>query len=243
MNITVVHGQTRRGSTYNITKLLLDALSESAVKINEFFLPAALPHFCEGCFGCIKKGMETCPRAEDTIPIFEAMKESDLLIFDSPCYNFGMSGQLKAFFDHFAWLWMVHRPEKSMFSKTAVVISTAAGGGTGKVIKGIKYNMFYWGVAKTYGYGVNVGASCWGEVPQNKKAKIEKKIGALAARLKRKGCKARCGIQTKAVFFVMKQMQKNNAWNETDRKHWEKAGWFGKEKPWKEAGKKGIQKQ
>ncbi|MEG0691694.1 MAG: hypothetical protein RR444_01275, partial [Oscillospiraceae bacterium] len=42
-------------------------------------------------------------------------------------YSYHVSGQMKSFLDHFANMWVVHRPETKMFSKQGIVIATAAG--------------------------------------------------------------------------------------------------------------------
>lgn len=56
------------------------------------------------------------------------------------------SASMKAFIDLTFTYWMSHRPRKCMFSKKAVVISTAAGSGAKSAIKDISNTLFYWGV-------------------------------------------------------------------------------------------------
>jgi multimeric flavodoxin WrbA len=112
-------------------------------------------------------------------------EEADLLIFSTPNYVYDMTGQMKKFFDHFAYFWMPHRPEKSMFGKTALIVTSAAGAGTGKVIKSVKHNLFYWGIAKIYGFGFNSAAMNWEGVAPEKKAKLEKQVSAMALKIKK----------------------------------------------------------
>lgn len=182
MKSVVVYGTQRRGSTYNITQKFLDRLCNNKGDIQEFFLPKDMPNFCRGCFQCFKDNTK-CPDYKYIEPILKAMEEADLIIFASPVYVYHVSGQMKAFLDHFGFQWMVHQPNETMFSKRALVISTAAGAGTKSTIKDVLDSMLFWGVAKTYKYGVNVAASEWEHVSIKKKNKIENEIGKIQSLL------------------------------------------------------------
>jgi len=49
VKITVMHGQSHKGSTYNIAKALCDKLGG---EVTEFFLPRDFNCFCQGCAAC-----------------------------------------------------------------------------------------------------------------------------------------------------------------------------------------------
>lgn len=230
INIVVLHGQVHKGSTYNITKLLLDNIYNK--NIIEFFLGEVSLDYCIGCFNCFIKGEDACPHSDIIQNIAKAIETADLIIIDSPCYVFGMSGQLKTFFDHMAYRWMSHRPHRSMFNKTAVVISTAAGAGSRKVTKSLKENLFYWGIPKIYRCGFNVGAMNWESVSVQKKSRIEKDILKIAIKILNNIGRIKPGIKTKLVFKIMKMNQKSNNWNKLDKSHWEENGWLGIGQPW-----------
>ncbi len=232
MKIVAIHGQTHKGSTYNITKLFLKNLSDENTEIIEFFMPNDMPHFCIGCFNCFTKGEEQCPHAHMVQPIAKTMEEADLLILESPCYCYGMSGQLKTFLDHLAYRWMAHRPHPKMFSKVGLVISTAAGAGTKKVTKSLKDNLFHWGIPRIYRYGKNVGASSWETVKPERKLEIEKEVAKLSNKISKQIGKARPGIKTKLIFLIMGIGQKVNDWNPTDREYWLRNGWLENNRPW-----------
>lgn len=233
MKITVLHGQMHKGSTYNITKLFLDKLSDERTEVTEFFMPKNAPPFCIGCFNCLLKGEDKCPHADIVQPVAKAIEDADLLILESPCYVMGMSGQLKTYLDHLAYRWMSHRPHPDMFSKVGLVISTAAGAGTKKVNRALKDNLFFWGVPKIYSYGKNVGAMSWETVKPEKKLKIEKEVAEMAAKILKQIGRVKPGIKTKAVFKLMRLSQKANDWNPTDKGFWAENGWLeGKNKPW-----------
>ena len=149
-----------------------------------------------------------------------------MIILESPCYVYGMTGQLKTFLDHLGYRWMPHRPHPKMFSKVGLVISTAAGAGTKKVTKALRDNLFYWGVPKIYSYGKNVAASSWETVKVEKKLKIEKEVIQVATKISKRIGKTKPGIKTKVMFQIMQMSQKANNWNPTDKEYWLKNGWL-----------------
>ena len=120
-----------------------------------------------------------------------------------------------------------------MFHKRAVIISTAAGAGAKKAAEDIAASLTYWGVPRIKKYGIAVQAMNWAGVSSAKKAKIEKYISKLAKKLSQSG-KPNVGIKTKALFFAMRMMQKNN-WGsgEAEKKYWQDKGWLDKKRPWK----------
>lgn len=231
MKIAVVHGQTHKGSTHNITRLFLDKFSDENTEITEFFMTKDAPPFCVGCFNCFMKGEEKCPHSAIVQPIAKAIEDADLLILESPCYVFGMSGQMKTLFDHLGYRWMSHRPHRSMFNKVGLCISTSAGAGEKKVTKDLKGQLFWWGVPKVYGYSKKVGASSWEQVKPEKKAQIEKEVAKLANRISKNIGRAKPGIKTKVMFSIMRMNQKANNWNVTDKDYWLKNGWLSGTKP------------
>jgi len=225
MKIVVLHGQNHKGSTWNITKLLLDELREPADSVLEFQANDMKP--CIGCFSCILKDEALCPHRSIVGPIMEAIEQADLFIAESPNYCMGMSGQMKTFFDHMAYRWMSHRPHPALQSKIGVAISTTAGIGAGTATKDIARQMFWWGIAKTYRLPFAVAAMNWGEVKDTKKAKIMSRVRKTAKRIKKKAGKAKPGFKSRFIFAMMRAQQKGSmSWNSIDRKHWEENGWI-----------------
>ena len=229
MKITMIHGQSHKGSTYHIAKMLSDKLEG---EVTEFFLPRDFDSFCIGCTNCFEKSETLCPHYEKLKPITEAMDEADVIILESPVYVYHATGAMKVFLDHYGYRWMVHRPEEKMFHKQAVCISTAAGAGMKSTIKDMADSTFFWGVAKTYQYGIAIAAVSWDGVSEKKKQKIEKKTTALARTIKKRIGKVKPSIKTRGFFQIMRMLQKNG-WNEADVNYWNEKGWNGKKRPWK----------
>lgn len=237
MNITVIHGQVHKGNTYNITHELINNLNNSnkidfnKEDLNEYFLYKDAPYFCVGCNKCFYDSEFSCPSSEYIQKIVDSIIKSDLLIIDSPTYVLEMTGALKNFFDHLAYMWVSHRPREEMFSKKAIIISSAAGHGTKNVIKSIKKQLFYLGITDVYSYGKNVASAKWDDTSDKIKEKIKEDILKLSKKINNK--KAKTSLKMKIVFYFMTKMQKSNNYNPKDRDYWEEKGWLDDNKPWK----------
>ena len=229
MDITIIHGQSHQGSTCHIARSLAEKLEGG---VTEFFLPRDFGELCVGCTVCFCESEKRCPHFERLAPITEAIDRADVLILASPVYVYHATGAMKAFLDHYGWRWMVHRPEEKMFSKQAVCISTAAGAGMKSTNRDMADSTFFWGVAKTYRYGVAVMETSWERVSGKKTRSIVKKLERLARQLKAGQGRVRPSIKTRFFFAVMRQMQKRG-WNEADMSYWRGKGWTEKKRPWK----------
>lgn len=228
MKITIIHGQNHQGSTCNIARMLAERLSG---QVEEFFLPRDFGEFCMGCTSCFMVSETKCPHYEKLLPITRALDGADVIILASPVYVYHATGAMKVFLDHYGFRWMVHRPEEAMFKKQAVCISTAAGRGMKSTNQDMAHSMFFWGVARTYKYGVAVMETSWERVSAKKKQAIEKKLDLLAGKIVKRQGKISPSIKTKLFFYVMRQMMKNG-WNKADVDYWEKKGWTKKKCPW-----------
>ena len=228
MKLVLVHGQNHRGSSYHAGRLLADQFPGS--EIREFFLPQDLPHFCRGCCLCVENEA-LCPFFTEKEQITREIESADLLIFTTPTYCLRASASMKALLDlTFTW-WMVHKPRACMFSKKAVVLSTAAGAGMNSAIRDIAVALFWWVIPRVWKYGAAVRAINWNQVSDKKKARIKDGMIRLAKKI-RKG-KARTGVKTKLLFNAVRMMKLRN-WNsnEAERRYWAERGWLARKRPW-----------
>ena len=228
MKITVIHGQSHKGSTYNIAKQLCDKLGGEGT---EFFLPTDFDCFCKGCAVCFTDETK-CPHYEKLLPITKAMDEADVIILTSPVYVMHATGSMKAFLDHYGYRFLVHRPEEKMFKKQAVCISTAAGAGMKNTIKDMADSTFFRGIAKTYKLGLAVMETRWEMVKPSIKSKIDKKTTSLAMTISKKVGAIKPNIKTKAFFSIMSVMQKKG-FNPADVEYWKAKGWTNGKRPWR----------
>lgn len=231
MKIVLIHGQNHKGSTYHMGHIVVDHMTGEK-EITEFFLPKDLNHFCAGCYNCIEAD-ETCPFYEEKKRIMDAVMEADVLIFTTPTYCMHASAPMKSFLDMTFTCWMVHRPRKEMFSKRAIVLSTAAGSSTKSATGDIKTALFYWGVPEIYTYGMALQAMGWDDVKPEKKEKLERDLRKLAKKLSATK-KPHVGIKTKGMFFIMGRMQAAG-WGSSpvEKEYWQKHGWLAGNRPWK----------
>ncbi len=232
MKIAILHGQNHKGSSYHIGRMIADKI-QGENEITEFFLPRDMNHFCLGCYNCIEDDAK-CPFYSEKKNIMDAVEAADVLIFTTPTYCMHASAPMKSFIDLTFTYWMVHRPRKCMFSKRAVVVSTAAGTGMKSAIKDITNTLFYWGVPYIKSYGVAVQAMSWDGVNEKKKAKIEKDTSKLARKLST-GKKPSVGLKTRFMFKVMGGMQ-SAGWGSSpvEKEYWVQNGWLGNKRPWKD---------
>lgn len=229
MKVLIISGTAHKGSTYSIGRILAEKLTSD---ISEVFLPRDFGEFCCGCTNCFMEGAEKCPHYSRLRPITELIDGADVLIFTTPTYVFHASGQMKAFLDHYGWRWMVHRPEEKMFSKQAVIISTAAGMGMKSAMKDVADSCFFWGIPRVYKYGKAVMETDWKKVKPEIKESIAKKTDALAGKISGRAGNVGVPLKTRGLFFIMSMMQKNG-FNEADVNYWKEKGWTQGKRPWR----------
>ncbi|MBR2604382.1 MAG: NAD(P)H-dependent oxidoreductase [Clostridia bacterium] len=230
MKIVMLNGQNHRGSSYHIGRAVIDRI-EGNKEVTEFFFPKDLDHFCLGCYRCIEDAA-ACPYYEEKKVILDAIDGADLLVVTTPTYCMHVSAPLKAFIDLTFDLWMSHRPMASMFTKRAVIVSTAAGTGTGSAMKDVQDALVYMGVPKIVKYGLSVQAMNWEGVDRKKKAKIERDAARIAKQLSTDKAPA-VGIRTRFLFRMMGMLQKKG-WNSSpvETAYWKEKGWLDGKKPW-----------
>jgi multimeric flavodoxin WrbA len=199
------------------------------VEFTEFFLPQDLPEFCKGCMVCLENDEKKCPDSQYTLPILEALVKADAIIFTTPVYVLQATGAVKAFLDHFAFIFIVHRARPEMFTKKAFVISTTAGAGTKAAMKTIITNLKFWGVNRVYSYGIAMWGIDWETMPPRRRQKAEKKLKKSARKFYRevKSGKKRAPyfIQRLMISFRRGMIKKEDE-NTADKKYWTEMNWL-----------------
>lgn len=232
MRITVVYGFTHKKVSYEVTRQLLKYLGNKSNDVAEIFLPRDMDVFCTGCCLCFFKGEETCPHYEMIYPIQKSIEKSDLLIFVTPVYALHTTGQMKALLDHFSFQFIPHRPNETMFTKKAVILSTTAGAGTRSAIKDIKDSLSFWGVGKIFTYGKAIQATSWQEVSELNKKKIEKDMKGLAERILKQPQRVKPNLKAQFLFYMVRWARKKAKDKSLDTKYWEEKGWLKDKRPW-----------
>ena len=120
-----------------------------------------------------------------------------------------------------------------MFTKQAVVISTAAGMGMKSANKDMADSLFYWGISRIYRCGIAVAATSWDGISEETKKKINNRLGSIAKKIVERQGHVKPTFKGKFMFMIMRMVQKSG-WNPKDKEYWESQGWLGKKRPWKD---------
>lgn len=238
MKITVVNGTEKRGVTWRLKEIFLEPFRGKS-EITEFYLPKDCPSFCTGCTGCIFEGEHTCKDAEYIRRIASSLLASDLIVMASPAYVMHVTGAMKALLDHFAYLWMPHRPAPEMFTKRAVIITQCLGAGAKSAAKDIRHSLSWWGVSEISVFtGKLMSDNIWERLPEKKRLALTGKMNRLSEKLSGESCRKppKVRVMTRIKFYFCRGMQKSFHQKNpeyTDGKYWEGQGWLHKNRPWK----------
>lgn len=237
MKITVINGTEKHGVTWRLKEIFLERFREKA-EITEFYLPEDCPCFCMGCAGCIFKGEHICKDFSYIRKIAEPLLESDLIVMTSPAYVMHATGAMKALLDHFAYLWMPHRPAPEMFSKRAVIITQCLGAGARSAAADIKHSLSWWGISQiTVFTGKLMSDIVWEKLAGKKRAELTGRMNRLSKKLAAEDFGKTPGVSavTKIKFLFCHMMQKSLHENDpeyTDGKYWAQQGWLSGKRPW-----------
>jgi multimeric flavodoxin WrbA len=152
MKYLIINGSPRKKNTCKVIKQVKTNLEG---EFEEIQLAREKIPLCNGCHNCVMMGEEKCPHFDKIKPIVEKIDDCDGIIIGSPVYAMNVTGLLKNFIDHVAYLY--HRPE--FFSKKALVVVTTAGAGHKKVANYIDETLRHWGVNKVY----KISMACGGK--------------------------------------------------------------------------------
>ena len=224
MKITVINGTEKHGVTWRLKEIFLERFREKAEIM--------------GCAGCIFKGEHICKDFSYIRKIAEPLLESDLIVMTSPAYVMHATGAMKALLDHFAYLWMPHRPAPEMFSKRAVIITQCLGAGARSAAADIKHSLSWWGISQiTVFTGKLMSDIVWEKLAGKKRAELTGRMNRLSKKLAAEDFGKTPGVSavTKIKFLFCRMMQKSLHENDpeyTDGKYWAQQGWLAGKRPW-----------
>ena len=238
MRITVINGTEKHGVTYHLKEMFLEQFKQKA-EITEYYLPKSCPMFCFGCLNCTLKGEHTCKDADHVQKIASSLLEADLIVMTSPAYVMHATGAMKSLLDHFAYLWMPHRPAPEMFAKRAVIITQCLGAGAKSTAKDIKHSLSWWGISEIGIFtGALMGDIVWDKLTERKQHELTKKMKRLSERFTHMDYvkPARTNTITKIKFLFCRMIQKSLHKRDPeylDGKYWAEQGWLEKVRPWR----------
>jgi len=101
MNIVTIFGGPRtQGNTATILGWVEDALREGGHSVERFDLNDLDIKGCQACFTCMESADEPgCVVQDDAGKILASMVDAKAVVYASPLYMWGVSGQMKPFLD------------------------------------------------------------------------------------------------------------------------------------------------
>lgn len=231
MKVLTIMGTAHKGNTRAVVDLFLKEFENGKNEFDEVILPNDFNKICFGCANCILKGEEKCPHFNEVNSIFEKIEKADLIILATPVFVGSCSGAMKTLLDHFAYMWLVHRPKESMFNKVGLIITSAGGSGVKQTVKLLKSNLFYLGVPTIYNYGVTTMKMGGNYCDYKNKEKIKNEVRKKAKKIKKSLEIRKVGFKSKFFFNLFKMTQKNG-WNKVDVDYWKEKGWLDGKKPY-----------
>ena len=102
MNILVLNGSPRpQGDTAKMVSVFREAAQHGRHEVTVFDVCRMNIRGCLACEYCHGKGQGVCAQKDDMQAIYEALRETDMLVLASPIYYHNLSGQLKCVIDRF----------------------------------------------------------------------------------------------------------------------------------------------
>ncbi len=118
--VLVISTSLRAKSNSDIlTARLIAGAKDAGHEVEHIGLKGKDLKFCIGCLACQKT--QTCVLRDDAVWIAEKVKNADTLVFATPIYYYGMSGQLKTLLDRMNPLY----PSDYRFRKVYMLMTAA----------------------------------------------------------------------------------------------------------------------
>jgi multimeric flavodoxin WrbA len=101
MKVLAINGspRTNQGATDLITRSFLQGAEEAGAEVETIYLARKKIKYCTGCMSCWFVHPGDCIQEDDMVEILEKRTAADMLVFASPVYADGVSGQMKTMFD------------------------------------------------------------------------------------------------------------------------------------------------
>ena len=123
MNILVLNGSPRpNGNTAKMVAAFREGAENAGSDVTVIEVCKKQIHGCIACEYCHTKGNGKCIQKDDMIEIYDALKDSDMLVLASPIYYHGISGQLKCVIDRFYSAAYPNKPTR--LKKVAMFLSS-----------------------------------------------------------------------------------------------------------------------
>ncbi len=125
MNVLVLNGSPRpNGNTARMVASLQEGAEAAGHSVSVFEVAHMDISGCRACEYCHGRGAGKCAIDDDMSQIYGVLANADVLVFASPIYYHGFSGQLKCVIDRFYSAAYPQRPER--LRKAACILCSGA---------------------------------------------------------------------------------------------------------------------
>lgn len=121
MKITILNGSPRKENTLAMAEAFAEGAKAAGHEVEILHVGKMKINGCLACEYCHGKGEGKCIQKDDIEKLMPAYLESDMLVFASPIYYFGMTAQITAAIQR---VYCIGKPAKA--TKAALLLSSAS---------------------------------------------------------------------------------------------------------------------
>ena len=121
MKISIFNGSPRKENTQAMCEAFAEGARAAGHEVEILHVGRMKINGCLGCEYCHTKGEGKCIQKDDLEKIMPAYLESDMIVFASPIYYFGMTAQIMAAMQR---VYCIGKPAKA--TKAALLLSAAS---------------------------------------------------------------------------------------------------------------------
>jgi multimeric flavodoxin WrbA len=141
----IINGSTRvNGNTDTLMKQIIRGTDKKGINLKTITLRKKRISQCIGCYYC--SNHENCSINDDMREIYKDINDSDLIVFMSPLYWWGVTGLMKTFIDRL-FFYYPPRNLNLIAGKKVLVITPLAETNVkkqGKLLREFYYRLFKW---------------------------------------------------------------------------------------------------
>ena len=229
MKLLVIHGSTRKGNTYALTREIVRRIATKPdVEVTEISVAALDLPFCRSCHACFDRGEEFCPHYGVMREVEAALLACDAVVLTGVTYMWSLNAAMKNLLDHLSYLF--HRP--ALFGKRGMVIATSKGAGEKGVAKYLKTVLGQWGAGGAVVFTQNEKEQKL--LSDSKKAEKLSRAADQLYRLMKSNRQLPPSLKNIAVHNAFRAMaQGEYAESERDALYWQESGCGNKAYPLK----------
>lgn len=123
MKITILNGSPRKQNTTAMVEVFAEGAREAGHEVEIIQVGKLSIAGCKACEYCHTKGEGACIQKDDMDKVLPAYLESDMIVYASPIYYFGMTAQIEAAIQR---VYCIGKPPK--MTKAALLLSSGSPG-------------------------------------------------------------------------------------------------------------------